>query len=204
MLNKKIYNVNEDKDITMNNSMKKNIENESIKKEISTFVEMEPAKNIYATPQNITVADQPDEKVPEKKLGGYQDGELIRFSVPNPYIQKHVLTINQNDVVTVGVGQYYIWVNIEDGDFIFDKNHVRDMHTIRRTKKGYIFRQRMVYKDAVRMLKRIGYKKDCEHIRLCKRNNKVKGFYVSEEWYHEKHDIICDYLSSIVNINQTD
>lgn len=177
--------------------MKNNMENE-----ISTFVEMEPAKSIYATPHNINIAGQPDSKVPEKKFGYYQDGELIRFSITNPDIHKYVLTINQNDIVTVGVGKYYIWVNMEDEDYIVDKKYIRDMHTIRRTKDGYIFRQRMVYKDAIRMLKRLGYKKDREHIRLCKRNNKVKGFYISEEWYHEKHDIICEYLHSILNVSQ--
>lgn len=176
-------------------------ENMSIKIGVSELMENQVDENPNSAPLNIKKAEKPDMKVPEDKFGYYQNGELIKFSIGNPDVEKAVLTINNNDIVDLCVDRYLVWLYMEDSDYM-DSNYVRDVHNIRKTKYGYIYRQHIVYKDALRILKRLGYKKSDETIFLSKTNNKVTSFSISEEWYSEKHDIIYKYLSSIVDISQ--
>lgn len=195
---------NTERDLVKSNSMQENNEKANIINGISTMMEREVVEHERSEPINMRIAKKADTKAPDEEYEYFDKGNLIRVGYINSDIQKHLLTIDSNDVITLCINGWGISLILEQATYNNNGKLFSDVSNVRKTKKGYIFTIRMIYKDALRILKRMGYKKETEHISVNKDGNKVSGYYVSEEWIHEKHNALCDYLVSIVNINKND
>lgn len=193
---------NKTRNLTENNLSQEDMNSLNIKKGISEMMEREVVEHERNAPLNMKFAKRPDYKVPDDDYEYLKKGKLIKFGFRNPEIQKHVLTINNNDVINLIVNKWCISLKLEQMDYGKKINYFSDIPNVRQTQDGYVYSQRIIYKDAIRILKRIGYKKDSEYISIVKEDNKISYYSVSEEWYHEKHNTIYEHLLFIVNINQ--
>lgn len=180
----------------MKDLLNENINETTLVDDIADLIELSiPNDNKVVPVKNSKKTVEPDYKVPNEQIAYYIDGQVITAGVKNPNIEKHVVTINNEDIVTLKLDNYCVHLGLSDrSDVKFD------VVNIRKTKNGHIFRQRIIYKDALRILKRIGYKKDHEFMYIHKTNDKVTKYNIYEEWTHKNHGVICKYLSDIVNI----
>lgn len=161
---------------------------------ISKLKEREVLYHERKAPLNMKYVRKPDSKVPDVAGEYFDRGNLNKFAYINSDIQKHLLTIDINEIIALQIDSWGISLVLHQYVFDGDWDSHYDVPNLKRDMNSVVYSQRMLYKDAILILEKIGYKKEDDYIVIDKSENKVIDYCICEEWVCDNHFTIYKYL----------